>query len=81
MTVPSNLQDPFHRELHAKLQEHLEARVNRLVSGGAAQTESDFASTAEKYAAQVSYIQALREVIQICDDLEQDRFGRKLEDN
>lgn len=81
MAVPPNLQDPFHRDLRAQLEEHLQDRYERLINSGATQLPMESTTTAEKYAAQCAYIHAVQEVIKICNQLEQDRFGRKLEDD
>lgn len=77
MTTAPDLIDPFHRALYSKLAEMLEQRIVRLSEGSAAQNDSDTKSVAEKYAAQVSYIRALRDVLEICEGLEQDRYGAR----
>lgn len=74
-TLPPVLRDPFHRELRRRLDEKLAARVEHLAAGGATTTDLEVISTAEKYAAQVTYIQALRDVLAMCDEMDRERYG------
>lgn len=73
--VAAALQDPFHRRLRNTLLEHRDARIEQLIKGGAAKSETDTATTAEKYAAQVSYIEAVNLVLDLCMSIEEERYG------
>lgn len=73
MTAP-DLQDPFHRILHVRLAEDLEKRKDALSKGSAARITEDTQSVPEKYAAQVAYIKALQDVLDLCEELEQERY-------
>lgn len=69
--------DQFYRALVPRLQEDLANRMASLASGGAARTSTDAATTGEKYAAQVSYIDALNAVLRVCDEIETEMYGGK----
>lgn len=77
MAVDPSLIDPFHRALHEKLAILLQDRITRLAQGSASQMMGSQSSVAENYAAQVSYVQALKDVLDICEDLERERYGEK----
>lgn len=77
MPTPPDLIDAFHRVLYGKLTEQLERRVNELASGSAATILGDTQTVAEKYAAQVGYIKAFYDVMGICEQIEQDRYGAR----
>lgn len=74
MTAPE-LMDPFHRALRERLLTVLNNRTEALASGAAAQGAESMSTVAEKYAALVSYIAAIRSVLDLCEDLERDRYG------
>lgn len=74
MTAP-DLMDPFHRELYKRLVEEINDATVSLAGGSAAQVLGDTITVAEKYAAQVSKITTYRKVLEICEDLEQERYG------
>lgn len=76
MTTP-NLVDPFHRALYAVLVKELENRMGQLAEGSACTNTNDTQTVAEKYAAQVSYIKALHDILEKCEELEADLFGTK----
>jgi hypothetical protein len=73
--------DRFHRSLHERLKEMLAGRTLRLVSGGAVKTENDQVSTAEKYAAQTAYIQAINDFIGLCAEVSSEMHGTKKEED
>jgi hypothetical protein len=75
--VAPDLIDPFHRQLYNKLDQEIQERVIALSEGSALKITDDRQSVTEKYAAQVSYIKALRDVLEICKELEQDRYGSR----
>ena len=62
--------DPFHRALSELINEEIEAAKDKLASGQAARITEDTASVAEKYAAQVAHIRALRSVLDLCHQVE-----------
>lgn len=69
--------DPFHRDLYGALTEEIDKRMTALASGSAVKVAEDTTSTAEKYAAQTSYIQALTDVLEKCKDVELARYGAR----
>lgn len=73
----AEITDPFHRDLFDAVQDMLSDRIEGLASGSAKQHEGEFATVAEKYAAQVAYIQALRDVLSYSEQIEIRRYGGK----
>lgn len=75
--MPDVIRDPFHRALASLIAERLEERKEALAGGGASLITEDVVSVSEKYAAAVSYIQALRDVLGLCQQIEsnQDAMG------
>ena len=73
--------DPFFRQLHQRLAEEIDNRTNVLASGGALafneKGSRDPISTAMKYQADVSYIEALRSVIELGFEMDHERYGTK----
>lgn len=69
--------DPFHREFYTRVAEELETRKNNLSKGSAALTQYEHpnVTVAERYAAGVSYIQALNDVLSIAAEIEQRRYS------
>ena len=65
----SSIIDPFHRSLHIVIAEKIDTRM-RLLAAGKSQ---DFAD----YKHQTGYLEALNDVLDICVELEQDRYGSK----
>lgn len=80
MVTAPDLIDPFHRSLHARLTEEINKRVTALAQGSAAKTLDSGSTVAENYAAQTSYIQALVSVLDVCEELEQERYGARKKD-
>ena len=74
MTAPE-LIDPFHRRLREELVERIATRVNNLAAGSAARAVDSVTTVAEKYAAQTSYLQALNDVLELCKELDRERYG------
>lgn len=64
--------DPFHRDLHAALTQRLEEAALDLSLGSA--------RSYEDYRAKVSYSQAIRDVLGICETLERQRYGEQRRD-
>lgn len=77
MTVIQGLIDPFHRELTTRLTAEIDKRIEQLTEGSAKRYINDSETVAEKYASQITYIKALRDVLTICVELEQARYGAK----
>jgi len=75
--VSSSAIDPFHRQLSNVLTPLIDDKMVALAKGNATKTESDTASTAEKYAAQVAYIQALNDVLDRCREIELEMYGAR----
>lgn len=67
--------DPFHRDIINKLNEAISDRVMKLTNGGAYAIPEDVKTTSEKYAAAVSFIEALQTAKQIVDDVAIRRHG------
>jgi hypothetical protein len=65
----AEISDPFHRRLYTLLTQELANRMTDLANGSAARISEDTASVGEKYAAQVAYIKAMNDVLEICDDI------------
>lgn len=64
--------DPFHRDLHAVLSQRLDETARDLCLGAA--------RSFEEYRAKVAYSQALRDVLEICQNLEHQRYGGGVRD-
>ena len=73
--MPPSLHDPFHRALHAQVAKTIDDRMVNLAQGGAASIQGAAETVAEKYAAQVSYIRALQDVLGWCEELEREQYG------
>ena len=75
MSGSASIVDPFHRAIHDRLSDEIDKRMVAMASGSAVRTESDQVSTAEKYAAQCAYLQAFNDIIDICKQIELERYG------
>lgn len=64
------IRDPFHRALAELLKEEIDEKIDRLARGEAARITEDTTSVGEKYAARVSWIAALRSVLDLCHQIE-----------
>ena len=80
MPAPS-IVDPLFRTLYAKIAEEIDNRVNGLARGSAlilgANTGLDINTTALKYQAAVSYIEALQFVLELGLELDNERYNSK----
>ena len=80
MVAPA-LTDPFFRLLYSKIAEEIDDRVNALARGSAlvlgANTGLDAITTAMKYQAAVSYIEALQSVLELGIEIDHDRYGKR----
>lgn len=72
-----DLLDSFHKALYNRLAPELDERKEALAHGSAKVRENDTSTVAEKYAAAVAYIMALEHVLEVCRELEQDRYGTR----
>lgn len=68
-----NLTDPFHRALHARLTEEYNKRLDALASGSA--RGGEHTTTAENYASQVARLAGIRDVMEMCVEIERLRYG------
>lgn len=72
-------QDPALRQLYKQLVETLEARINSLAQGSSISHGSgghiDAIATAIRYKSDVQYIQALQEVIGLCEQIDRQAYG------
>ena len=75
MSIARDRVEPFPRELRSRLELTLRDRIARLANGSATRHADDHATVAEKYAAQTSYIQAIRDVFDRCMEIERERYG------
>lgn len=75
--MSSSAIDPFHRLLSNALTPLIDSRMVDLANGAAVKVAEDTISTAEKYAAHVSYIKALNDVLAKCAEIELDMYGAK----
>ena len=73
----ADLIDPFHRNLYAVLSEDIDRRMIELASGSATSIQGAAETVAEKYAAQVSYIRALNDVLDKCKEIELEQYGAR----
>lgn len=71
--MPATILDPFHRVLAATINEEIASRAEALANGSASRVTEDVVSVAEKYAAAVSYIKALRNVLEMCQQIESEQ--------
>lgn len=70
--------DPFFKQLYNRLAEEVDSRINTLASGGAfthGNIGIDAIATALNYQKQVSYIEALQQVISLGIELDHERYG------
>jgi hypothetical protein len=74
MAMP-DLIDPFHRQLYGQLSEEIANRTAQLAAGSAAKIVDGATTVAENYAAQVSYLIALNRVLDLCQEIEIERYG------
>ena len=66
---PNQIIDPFHRVLSARLSMDLADRVTSLAKGAV--------PNYEEYKAQVGYITALNDVLDLCEAIERDQYGAR----
>lgn len=78
--MPLDIVDPFHRALHKRLSEEMAQRIEAVAGGSASVLAEDTKTVAEKYAAQVAYIMALRDVLEVCEELGSDLYGNARRD-
>ena len=80
MVAPA-ITDPFFRTLHSKLADEINSRVSALAAGSAITLGKDVGidavATAINYQKAVSYIEALQQVIELCVEIDHERYGRK----
>jgi hypothetical protein len=72
--------DQFFRALGPRLEEDIANRMASLAGGSATQIVGSPISTAERYAAEVSYIKALNDVLRVCHEIEVEMYGGKKPD-
>lgn len=77
MPIAPELMDPFHKRLYVLVQERIEAYKEQLALGAATAMPENKITTAELYAAKVSYIQALRYVLEVCEEVDKEMHGVK----
>lgn len=73
--------DRFHQTLATKISREIEQRTQALVRGAAKQLAGEVVTTAEKYAAAVVYIEAMKTILSWCDDISADQYGTKREES
>lgn len=79
MVMPSII-DPFFKSLYTKIAEEIDNRSTSLLSGGAlihGGIGIDAIATAVKYQAAISYIEALQFVLEVGQDLDKERYGKR----
>jgi len=79
MPIAPELMDPFHRRVYVVVSERIQAYTEQLANGSACTIPEDTATVAEKYAAKVAYIAAMREVLEMCEEVDIDMHGVKRE--
>ena len=75
--MSTSIIDPFHRKIYDRLSADIDNRMVALSGGSATKTQDDQVSTAEKYAAQCMYLQALNDVLKMCVEIEADHYGAR----
>lgn len=73
--MAADIIDPFHRKLYNEVMLVVSERVAQLAGGAAASNPS--ITVAESYAAQVSYIKALNDVLNKCHEIEVEQYGAR----
>lgn len=77
--MPFGPQDPALRQLYKLLVENLESRINSLAQGSSVSHGSeghiDAIATAIRYKSDVQYIQALQEVVGLCEQIDRQAYG------
>lgn len=73
--MASDIIDPFYRELDKRLNALIADRVTGLAAGSANPTQGEQATVGEKYAAQISYLKAITDILDVCHEIELDRYG------
>jgi hypothetical protein len=81
MLQRSEIIDPFFRLVYDRLTAELEIKIGGLAGGSAKVTENDTDTVAEKYAGQVAYIAAIRQVLEVCEELQLNMYGPKGRDD
>jgi hypothetical protein len=84
--VAPNITDPFFKQLYFRLIEEVDKRAHVLIDGGAFSFSEkgtiDIDATALKYQKDVSYIEALQQVIQLGLQIDHERYdGKRGTDN
>lgn len=75
----SSFDSVFRTRLHTRIEESIERHMLSLANGEArpSKNSSTLRTTAEAYENLVGYIQALRDVVGMCQDVEDDLMGRE----
>ena len=77
--------DPFFRQLYNRLAEEIDSRGSALIRGAALTFGEgvgvDAMTTAMNYQKQVSYIQALQDIIELGLQFDKDRYGSRTTDD
>jgi len=73
--MPSNISDPFFRQLHQRLAEEIENRAEAIINGSLVCVGNGIDLTGIKYREAVAYIQALQQVIELGLQIDHDRYG------
>lgn len=73
----AEIQDPFFRSLFDRMAPEIDSRMIQLASGHASAIAGDTKTVAEKYAEQVAYLRAFNDVLELCKQIELDRYGAK----
>jgi hypothetical protein len=76
-----NITDPLLKKLYGRITEYIDDRANVLMRGGAlthgVSGIPDAFSTAMSYKSEVSYIQALQEMLDLIVEIDRDQYGTK----
>ena len=71
--MADQITDPFFSKLYARLEEESDKRINSLANGSA--LAGDAFNTSAKYQEQVSYLQAIKDIIELCYELDREIYG------
>ena len=66
---PSSIVDPFHKAIYGQIAADIDKRMVNLCAGSAV----DYG----EYQRQVGYLEAMNNVLTVCEEIEKDRHGAK----
>lgn len=80
MVQRATIINPFFRELYDQLAPEIDKRMVALASGSAKRLAGGPETTAEAYAAEVGFINAMNQVLEVCSQIEHNQHGNRPEE-